>query len=276
MTPDTSKPRVVAAQAGLRVSAVIAVGEHAPSLEACLRAILNEPWIDELVIVDAGVNGEEASRMRALQADRRDVRFVETGGATLAKARNVGAARAAGKWVLFLDPDIVIRRGAAERLVKAGRLARSPWIVGGALSDPRGRQRGVTARTRLGRRPAPAERVDGGFLLIPRAEFVALGGFDETYRGHGETRDLCRRARAGGGSVWLQPAAEGVEFEGVRQKSRVADAVARVTGAARYARKFAASPIERAFVLVLAPVFIGAAALKAVVTAPFRAHRPPP
>jgi hypothetical protein len=68
----------------------------------------------------------------------------------------------------------------------------------------------------------------------------------------------------------LQPAAEGVEFEGTRAKSRTADAVQRVLGAARYARKFARSPIERAFVFVLAPVFIAAAALKAALTAPFR------
>lgn len=274
MTPDASRPRVIAAQSGLRVSAVVAIGEHIPSLESTLRAVFAEPWIDELILVDCGADPAAASRLRGLQADRRDVRFIQAGQpVTMAQARNLGASRAAGRWVLFLDPDVVVQRGAVERMVKAGRLARSPWIVGGTLSDPHGRRRGVTAGARLGRRPTPVERVDGGFLLTPRAEFLSLGGFDEAYRDHGETRDLCRRARSGGGSVWLQPGAEGVEFEGTRAKNRVNDAAARVTGAARYMTKFAKSPIERAFVFVIAPIFIAAAALKALVQAPFLRKR---
>ena len=271
MSSEASRPRVVAAQTGLRVSAVIAVGEYIPSLDSTIRAVLNEPWIDELILVDAGTNPGAASRLRGLQADRRDVRFLQGGPMNLPQARNLGAKSAAGRWVLFLDPDVVVQRGAVERLVKAGRLARAPWIVGGALSDTNGRRRGVTAGARVGRRPTPVERVDGGFLLTPRAEFLSLGGFDEAYRSHGETRDLCKRARAGGGSVWLQPTAEGVEFEGTRVKSRSADAAARIDGAARYLGKFARSPIERAFVFVLAPVFIAAAALRAAAMAPF--HR---
>jgi N-acetylglucosaminyl-diphospho-decaprenol L-rhamnosyltransferase len=274
MTPDASRPRVVAAQSGLRVTAVIAVGEHIPSLESTLRAVFAEPWIDELILIDCGADGVAASRLRGLQADRRDVRFVQSGQPlTVTQARNLGAARAAGRWLLFLDADVVVQRGAVERMVKAGRLARSPWIVGGALSDPHGRRRGVTAGARIGRRPTPVERVDGGFLLTPRAEFLALGGFDEGYLGHGETRDLCRRARSGGGSVWLQPGAEGVEHEGTRGKSRVNDAAARVNGAARYMRKFARSPIERAFVLAIAPLFIAAAAFKALLQTPFLPKR---
>jgi GT2 family glycosyltransferase len=271
MNPEASRPRVVAAQTGLRVTAVIAVGDFAPSLESVVRAALAEPWIDELILVDCGATTAEASRLRGLQADRRDVRFIQTRQqVTLAQARNLGASRASGRWLLFLDPDVVVQRGSVEQLVKAGRLARSPWIVGGVLSDAGGRRRGVTSGTRVGRRPVPVERVDGGFLVTPRSEFLSLGGFDESYAGHGETRDLCRRARTGGGSVWLQPAAEGVEFEGSRTKNRATDAALRVRGAARYAHKFAASPFERIVVSILAPAAMAVAALKALVEAPFR------
>src|SRR5262245_16468382 len=106
MSSEASRPRVVAAQTGLRVSAVIAVGDYIPSLDSTIRAVLNEPWIDELVLVDAGANPGAASRLRGLQADRRDVRFVQGGPVNLAQARNLGANRAAGRWVLFLDPDV--------------------------------------------------------------------------------------------------------------------------------------------------------------------------
>ena len=271
MNPEASRPRVAAAQSGLRVSAVIAVGAFVPSLESAIRAVLAEPWIDELVLVDAGADGADASRLRGLQADRRDVRFIQSGQPlTVTQARNLGAARAAGRWLLFLDPDVVVQRGAVERLVKAGRLARSPWIVGGALTDANGRRRGVTAGARLGRRPTPVERVDGGFLLTPRAEFLGLGSFDEDYVGHGETRDLCRRARTGGGSVWLQPAAEGVEFEGARRKNRAVDAADRVSGAALFARKHARTPVERIVILLATPLIMAGVALRALALTPLR------
>ncbi|HET7843813.1 MAG TPA: glycosyltransferase family 2 protein, partial [Xanthomonadales bacterium] len=50
----------------------------------------------------------------------------------------------------------------------------------------------------------PVARVDavsGALMLVPRAAFAALGGFDDGYRLHCEDLDLCRRARDAGLSV---------------------------------------------------------------------------
>jgi GT2 family glycosyltransferase len=276
MDPEASRSRVAAHAAPLRVSAVIAVGDSAPSLELCLRGVLAEPWVDELILVDAGAPRALASSLRALQADRRDVRFLQTKGARLthAAARNLGAGRAAGRWLLFLDADIVLQRGAVERMVKAGRLARSPWIVGGGLSDPNGRRRHVRGRTMIGRRPAPVELVDEAFLMIPRLEFLSLGGFDEGYGLHGEADDLCRRAKDSGGAVWHQPVAEAVQFAGSRAASLVFDQVQRARAKARFARKFARTDLQRALVSLWAPLLIAASAVKGAAMAPFRAGRP--
>ncbi|HVY03278.1 MAG TPA: glycosyltransferase, partial [Caulobacterales bacterium] len=249
------------------------VGECVPSLELCLRGVLGEPWVDELILVDSGAPKALASSLRALQADRRDVRFIQTKKGPLpthAAARNVGADRAMGKWLLFLDADIVLQRGAVERLVKAGRLARSPWIVGGGLSDPNGRKRHVPGRSLIGRRPAPVELVDEAFLLVPRAEFHALGGFDEAYGLHGETADLCRRAKDSGGAVWHQPVAEAVQFAGSRAANLIADQVQRARAKARYERKFARTEFARAMVSVWAPLLIAASAAKGALMAPLK------
>ena len=276
MEPETSRSRLVAKSAPLRVSAIIVVGDSAPSLELCLRGVLGEPWVDELILVDAGAPKELASSLRALQADRRDVKFIQQKKKPIplhVAARNIGAERAMGKWLLFLDADVVLQRGAVERLVKAGRLARSPWIVGGGLSDPNGRKRQVRGRTMIGRRPAPVELVDEAFMLIPRAEFHALGGFDEAYELHGETADLCRRAKDSGGAVWHQPVAEAVQFANSRAASPISDQIQRARAKARFERKYARTDLARALVALWAPLLIAAGAVKGAFMVPFRAWK---
>jgi GT2 family glycosyltransferase len=47
------------------------------------------------------------------------------------------------------------------------------------------------------------ENVSGALMLVPRAVFEKLGGFDEDYFLHCEDLDLCRRARDAGFKVLL-------------------------------------------------------------------------
>jgi GT2 family glycosyltransferase len=47
------------------------------------------------------------------------------------------------------------------------------------------------------------ENVSGALMLVPRAVFERLGGFDEGYFLHCEDLDLCRRARDAGFEVLL-------------------------------------------------------------------------
>ena len=272
MEPETFRSRVAAQQAPLRVSAIVVVGNCAPSLEMCLRSVLAEPLVDELILVDAGASRAVASAMRGLQADRRDVRWLPARGTPPGHvaARNIGADRARGRFLLFLDADVVLQRGAVERLVKAGRLAKSPWIVGGGLSDPAGRPVGLRQYGFIGRRPTPVELIDEAFLLIPRAEFFALGAFDESYGLHGEAIDLCKRARQSGGAVWLQPVAEATQFAGARAASPIDDQVERARAKVRFARKFARSEWARLTVSVWAPLLIAAGAVRGALKAPLQ------
>ena len=60
-----------------RVSAIVVTRNTGQSLDLCLRSALAEPWIDDLVIVDHGNPRRKSPRdLRALQADRRDVKVV--------------------------------------------------------------------------------------------------------------------------------------------------------------------------------------------------------
>lgn len=269
-----SRERQTAAALAPRVSAVVVVGKAAAGgggqapLDLCLRSALAEAWIDDLVIVDHGCPPRVASALRALQADRRDVQLVTVKPRlSLAAAANVGAGYACARWLLFLDPLVVLQRGAVERMTAAGAGVRGPWIVGGRLTDMGGREQHGARSGALNAwsaiaiamdlrgmprvhpdAPARVAAVSGAFMLVPRADFEALGGFDVSFATDAADLDLCRRASWAGGSVLFEPAASGVQFaRGPRRGRKQAQ------GLALLAAKCARTPLQRGFALIAGP-----------------------
>lgn len=290
-----SRERSAAATLELRASAIIVVAGvratgRAP-LDLCIRSALAEPWIDDVVIVDHGNAPEISSYMRALQADRRDVKLVAARRAMSAPAAmNLGAQHARGRWLLFLDPNVVLQRGAVARMAAAGGGAHGPWIVGGRLTDIEGRERGVTRAGELNAfsalavavnwpGPKPRKRRlrgDGGtatrvaavsdaFMLIPRHDFQALGAFDESFATDAADLDLCRRTADAGGAILFQPAASGVQFERAQRPGR-----REAQGLALFAAKSAKTPFEKAFAAIARPALLVLLTLR-----DFVAGRPP-
>jgi hypothetical protein len=273
-----SRERASAATVEARVTAVVvahaidAGGVSRSALDLCARGALAEPWIDELVVVDQANTPAVTSALRALQLDRRDIKLVSVASdAGSAAAANAGAQAARGRWLLFLEPDVVLQRGAVARMAAAGGEARAPWIVGGRLTHIDGRDRRVTRAGTLNafssiavalgmaaRPPRPKRGADtgatqvsavsGAFMLMAREDFSSLGGFDEAFLGEAADLDLCRRAADAGGSIWFQPEATGVQFarHGMRARRRI-------QGLARFAAKSARSPLERAFAAIAGP-----------------------
>lgn len=277
-----SRERAATAVLGPRVSAVVAAssarrGAAAQSpFDLCLQSLMAEPCVDEIVIVDRGADAKLSSRLRALQADRRDVRIADASGApSLAAALNLGAEQAAGAHLLFVDPHVVLRRGAAERLRCAGA-AGEIWIAGGRLTGADGRERqhvrpgaldtwtaiaaaldwpdGKRARKTAARGEVGA--VSSMLMLTPRNAFEHLGGFDTGYATDGADLDLCRRAKLAGGRVVFEPDAAGIQFIGAQTRRKPAQ------GLARFAGKSARTPLERAFALVARPALATMMALK--------------
>jgi len=282
-----SRERSAAAALEPRVSAIV-VARHArarvagPSpLDLCLRSALAEPWIDDVVVVNHGAPDAVASALRALQADRRDLKVVNAEAAdTAAEAVNLGAQHARGRWLLFLGDNVVLRRGAVARMAAAGGGAQAPWIVGGRLTDPEGRERSVArpgalnawsslavalnwawpqSRRRQGE-PAKVAAVSGAFMLITRHDFQALGGFDEGFVSDAADLDLCRRAADSGGAILFQPAAAGVQFGRPPARGR-----RQAQGLALFAMRSAKTPAEKAFALIARPALILVLGLKDLV-----------
>ena len=64
------------------------------------------------------------------------------------------------------------------------------------------------------------DAVSGALLMVPRALFTRIAGFDEGYRLHAEDLDLCRRARGAGATVAVANDVSVVHVRGVSSRSR--------------------------------------------------------
>lgn len=140
------------------------------------------------------------------------------------KACNEGAKLAEGRLLFFLNPDTRYRGGSLASLEAVA--AAHPRSIGGIrLISPDGSKEPWSAGhfPTLGRlickwcfgapfRPVWEARhfrltdwVSGAALVLPKAVFEELGGFDERYFLYFEDVDLCRRAVERGMAVWRFP-----------------------------------------------------------------------
>ena len=64
------------------------------------------------------------------------------------------------------------------------------------------------------------DAISGALMLMPRALFDILQGFDEGYRLHAEDLDLCRRARIAGAIVAIANDIRVLHVRGVSSRAR--------------------------------------------------------
>ncbi|HPF71752.1 MAG TPA: glycosyltransferase [Candidatus Krumholzibacteria bacterium] len=181
----------------MKLSVVIPTHGKEPLLRQTLAALADQdagPERDwEIVVVDDGSRDGTAAFLaaEAVRAGSR-LRVVSPGvNVGRAKARNLGARAAAGRWILFLDDDIVAPPGllaAHLDLLEAhpghgtiGAVETAPEVVDAPLFDYLD-SRGVG---RLPAGPAPARFFVTQNAAVPRAAFLAVGGFDEDFAAYG-------------------------------------------------------------------------------------------
>src|SRR5687768_6500918 len=87
-----------------RVSVVMVVYMTGEALEQSVACVLADPLVDEFVIVDNGSDGPDTARLRGLvDRDDRVVLLGGHGNVGFAKGANMGARRATGDVLVFLN-----------------------------------------------------------------------------------------------------------------------------------------------------------------------------
>src|SRR4051812_38403289 len=237
-----------------RVSVVMVVYMTGEALQESIACVLNDPLVDEFVIVDNGSTEAEAQRLRNLaERDRRVVLLAGQGNVGFARGANLGAKTATGDVLVFLNPDAFLQPGCIAELAAEAQSRPAPCLVGGRVlnadrTEQRGGRRGeITPMSALlslstlsklipaWRRyevhwedeavpdaAVAAPTISGACFCMRRADFESLKGFDEGYFLHVEDVDLCWRVRQAGGEVLFHPKAEVVHLGHTSQTSPLA------------------------------------------------------
>ena len=189
---------------------------------------------------------------------------------------NRGAAAARGEYLLFLNNDVEALPGWLKPLLTV--LAERPEVgivapklihpdgtvqhcgkVWGDLEAPHSQPSHIYYRE-----PADAPKVNrsreyplvtGACMLVRRAEFLALGPFDESYQNGWEDDDLCYAFRSGGKKIWYCAESTLIHYESVTLGAdyRLAEAAYGRILAARQGKS--SPPVSAEAEALLAPYF---------------------
>lgn len=183
---------------------------------ASLEATIPAKYTYEIIFVDDGSTDGTREWLATLRRGNFHV-ILNAGNLGYARANNRGVGVARGTYLLLLNNDLVLLPGWLEPMLAAHEaLGSGAGVIGnvqldaatgavdhaGIVINVQGKP--VHARALPGWRTpwsAPFREVPavtGACLLIARALWNELGGFDEAYVNGGEDVDLCFRARAAG------------------------------------------------------------------------------
>lgn len=183
----------------------------------------------EVIIIDNGSTDGTKEFVSELKGDVQIILNDQNLG--FAKACNQGARAASGRYLVFLNNDTIPQPGWLSALVSEVEAHPEVGIVGSKLLYPDGTvQHAGVVRDLEHRLPyhvykhVPGDHlavnqrrefqiVTAACMLIRRAIFEEVGGFDEGYVNGFEDADLCLKVRERGGAVVYQPRSVVVHLE---------------------------------------------------------------
>ncbi len=222
------------------IAAIVVSHESAATIDDCLSRLRRARGVAEIRVIDNDSRDGTLEIVQRHAAGDARVRFVgNPDNPGFAVGCNQGAAISTAPWLAFVNPDLLIETETLARL-REHAAAFDAALLGADLVGEDG-SRDEAARRRdpdfaaMLRSPRAArlgvpmdstqslQRVDaasGALLLMPRALFERIGGFDEGYRLHAEDLDLCRRAREAGAVVAVANDVRVVHVRGVSSRSK--------------------------------------------------------
>ena len=257
------------------VSAIVVTYFTGPRLRECLYALSADPEVSEIVVVDNGNPPEMESWIESFCASTSKARRIQSGdNIGFARAANLGARVAKGPWLMFINPDAVLRWESVSPMLEAAKDQPSPCLVGGKIfgldgkEQRGGRRRTLTLARAIGlskwtledtpppEGPIEMDAISGAFFMMEKSEFQKVGEFDEGYFLHVEDLDLCRRVWASGRKVIYQPAAAALHYGSTSEASSEFVQTHKANGLKRYFEKFAGGAFEKLLLKLLLPIML--------------------
>ena len=178
----------------------------------------------EVIIMDNASTDGSTAYIRSFCLENKEFRLIEMGSNTgFGMASNKGAGSAAGRFLLFLNPDCKISDGNMGPLLKYYKDSENPGIIGVKIKGEKGLlQYSCRAFPTPARQfyesyflcrifpknrvsgsyfmswwdhltPREVDWLSGSFMLVDRKLFMDFGGFSTDYFMYSEDTDLCLR-----------------------------------------------------------------------------------
>lgn len=240
-------------------------------LARCVASVLPEVS-GRVIVVDNGSGDDSVAELAAKYGAGDRVDIIRKGENTgFAAACNTGIRAVRAQYLLFLNPDCLVRPGSLQRMMAVLQADPQAGMVGGLLLEPDGTEQAGGRRAvptpwrafvrafglyRLGARwplfsdvnlheqplppqPVEVEAISGALMLVCRNAVDNTGPWDEGYFLHCEDLDWCMRFRQHGWKILFVPDAPVVHEKGVCSRSRpVFVEWHKHRGMARFYRKF--------------------------------------
>ncbi|HCR33917.1 MAG TPA: glycosyltransferase family 2 protein [Stenotrophomonas sp.] len=223
------------------IAAIVVTYQSGSTIDACLSRLRQAQDVAEIRVVDNGSQDDTLEIVQRHASHDPRVRFIgNPDNPGFAAANNQGVADSSGPWLAFINPDLLVEEDTLAAL-RLRALELGDCLLGVEQVDEHGfaddavrrrdpdflamlRSPGRGGRLAIPRDPVQAMQqvpaLSGALLLMPRALFDRLGGWDAGYRLHAEDLDLCRRVREAGGVVAIANDLRVTHVRGVSSRSR--------------------------------------------------------
>ena len=223
------------------IVAVVVTYQSSSTIEACMQRLRDARGIAEIRVVDNGSVDDTVDILQRHASHDPRVRFIANpDNPGFAAANNQGVADSSSPWLAFINPDVMVEPDTLAALCERAQ-ALGDCLLGVEQVDEHGRaddavrrrdpdflamlrSPGSGSKLAIAREPGVAMQhvpaISGAVMLMPRALFERIGGWDAGYRLHAEDLDLCRRVREAGGVVAIANDLQVLHVRGVSSRSR--------------------------------------------------------
>ena len=227
-----------------RLTIVIVIHNNVASILQCLNSLKKYISKENVLVID---NFSQDQATEIIQKTFLKLTVIKNSkNLGFAVAVNQGARIAKGEYLVFLNPDTVIKKNCIEEMLRFIKKKKDAGVVGCRVLNPDGSLQPSCGsfptisniildripvlnklfKTELIRqedfynKEQSPDWISGVFFMIRRDVFERLGGFDEKYFLYVEDVDFCYRARKAGYKIYYNPKVEIIHYDMGKSKER--------------------------------------------------------